>query len=106
MWIRRALIDDFVEVEESCIGDSFIAEGLYSRSILRVVWHEPCCAERDGAWGGGDLGGRVLLNGLGELGWRDEVGIEGNGAAGGQIGEVRSVEAPSRESVEARESSS
>ena len=63
MWVWRALVNDFVEIEESSIGDSFFAEGL--QTAAAVVGEEPCCAERDGTWGGGDFGGRVLLQSCG-----------------------------------------
>jgi len=59
MGIGRVTIGDFVEIEEACRGDAFLAEGL--ETIERGVGHEPGCTEGDGTWGGGDFGGGILL---------------------------------------------
>lgn len=75
MWVRRALVDDFVEVEEAGIGDALFAEGL--QAIAAVVGEEPGRAEGDGAWCCGDLARGVLFERFVEFGGRDEIGGEG-----------------------------
>lgn len=74
MWVRRPLVDDFVEVEEASIGDALFAEGL--QAISAVVGEEPGCAEGDGAWCCGDLARGVLVESFIQFGGCDEVGGE------------------------------
>lgn len=85
MWVRRALVDYFVEVEEPGIGDPLLSEGL--QAIAPVIGEEPACAEGDGAWCCGDLAGRVLFESCVKFGGRDEVGGEGVGASRGDFEE-------------------
>jgi hypothetical protein len=71
VWVWRALVDDFVKVEEASIGDTLFAEGL--QAIAAVVGEEPGCAEGDGAWCCGDLARGVRLEGFVQFCRRDEV---------------------------------
>lgn len=79
MWIRTLIILDFIQIKETRMWYSLFEEGFVASSFLRIIGHEPCCAERDDARSGADSAMDILLEGRGELCGRDEVGVEGVG---------------------------
>ncbi len=75
MWVRRSLVDYFVEVEEASVRNPLFTEGL--QAIAPIVWEEPACAEGYSTWCCGDLAGRVLFKSSVKFVRCDEVGGEG-----------------------------
>ncbi len=67
------MVGDGVEVEEAGGGDAFLVEDAGAGAVVGFVGEEPGGAERDGAWGCGDFGQDVLLEGSGEGGGSDDV---------------------------------
>lgn len=67
------MVGDGVEVEEARGGNTFLVEDSGAGAVVGFVGEEPGGAEWDGAWGSGDFGQDVLLEGSGEGGGSDNV---------------------------------
>ena len=77
MWVRRAFVNDLIEIKEPRGRDSFLAEGF--KAIEGRVGEKPCRANGYCSWGGGDFAGRILFEGFVELGGGDQVRGESAG---------------------------
>jgi hypothetical protein len=74
MRVRATLVDHSVKVEESSFGDALLTEDLDAASL--VIGEEPGGTKRNNAGVSANWRRRVLLEGLVELLWGDEVGGE------------------------------